>query len=318
LVYFLLGLVTLGQVRLTALQRRWQSQDIKVSQEIAGRWARYSLIFIGLVAALAFLLPTGYTLGLLDLIAWIVGIIVGVLSFAAMVLFWLFTLPLAWLLSLLGADFTSSPPRQPARPPLGANPAEQAGPGWLQVLQSLLFWAVALGMLFYVVRSYLRDHPELVADLAKLRLIRALYRLWSALGGWLKGWGKTVVDHVPRGWMGRLIRRGERPGEALRLPRLRGLSPHAQVLYYFLSVVHRAGQQGLARRPAQTPEEFSAALEHSLPDVHDDMDQLTRAFVEARYSRHLVEREQARRTRVNWQQVKKALLALRRKADENQ
>jgi hypothetical protein len=46
------------------------------------------------------------------------------------------------------------------------------------------------------------------------------------------------------------------------------------------------------------------------------MDQLTQAFVEARYSHHTVEREYARRVRDSWRQVKAALRALKRKKDE--
>jgi hypothetical protein len=45
------------------------------------------------------------------------------------------------------------------------------------------------------------------------------------------------------------------------------------------------------------------------------MDLLTHAFVEARYSRHTFDREQARRVRADWQRVKAALQALKRKPD---
>jgi hypothetical protein len=66
LVYFLLGLVMLGQVRFATLRKRWEAGEIKVADELPRRWVRYSLALIGLAAFLAFLLPTGYTMGLLD------------------------------------------------------------------------------------------------------------------------------------------------------------------------------------------------------------------------------------------------------------
>jgi hypothetical protein len=53
-----------------------------------------------------------------------------------------------------------------------------------------------------------------------------------------------------------------------------------------------------------------------VPGVHRPLEQLTRAFVEARYSRHVVDSEQARRVRASWQQVKAALRTLMRKTDE--
>jgi hypothetical protein len=66
LVYFLLGLVMLGQVQFTRLRTQWQAQRIKITDELASRWVRYSLALIGLAALVAFVLPTGYTVGLLD------------------------------------------------------------------------------------------------------------------------------------------------------------------------------------------------------------------------------------------------------------
>jgi hypothetical protein len=63
-VYFLLGLVMLGQARYVELRRRWQGQNAHVADKVAGRWARYSLSFVGLAALLALVLPTGFTLGL--------------------------------------------------------------------------------------------------------------------------------------------------------------------------------------------------------------------------------------------------------------
>ena len=63
---------------------------------------------------------------------------------------------------------------------------------------------------------------------------------------------------------------------------------------------------------AQTPHEYDATLGPNLPEAQQEMTLLTRAFVEARYSRHAFDRERARRVRAGWQQVKAALRALRR------
>ena len=64
-----------------------------MAKELASRWVRYSLAFIGLAALLAFLLPTGYTVGLLDAVATIVYI----LGYIVTLLFTLLSLPFAWL-----------------------------------------------------------------------------------------------------------------------------------------------------------------------------------------------------------------------------
>ena len=317
LVYSLLGLVMLGQVRFATLRKRWKTGETKVADELPRRWVRYSLSLIGLAALLAFLLPTGYTLGLLEVIGYILAVILAVLSLITTLLFWLILLPFAWLMSLLGVESAPAPNTQPLSPPALGDTGGDVGPGWLQIVRSLAFWVIAVGIVFYVVRSYVRDHPELFESLAALGLVRALRRLWAALWRWLNGWGATLKERMPRGWSVRLGRRGRLPKEPFGFFRLGALSPRAQVLYYYLSVLHRAARQGFPRRPAETPDEYRTTLGPHLPQSQEDMDQLTHAFIEARYSRRAIERDDARRVRSSWQQVKAALRTLRRNTEED-
>ncbi|GAB4538434.1 MAG: hypothetical protein Kow0063_26230 [Anaerolineae bacterium] len=316
LVYFLLGLVILGQVRFATLHKRWEAGKIKVAEDLPRRWVRYSLALIGLAACLAFLLPTGYTLGLLEVLGWTLSLILGILAFAATLLFWLILLPFAWLLSLLGIEPISPDSLQRPVRPLSPGLVAQESPAWFQVLRSLVFWAIAVGMIFYVVRGYLRDHPELLEGLARLRLFRALRYIWAALRRWLRGWGSIIQERLPTGWTLGLRRSKQTPRQPFSFFRLGGLSPRAQVLYYYLSVLQRAARQGFPRQPAQTPLEYRGTLESSLPAAREDMELLTYAFIEARYSQHPVEAEDARRIRMIWQRVKGALQALKRARQE--
>lgn len=313
LVYFLLGLVMLGQVRLTSLRRRWRAQEIRVADDLASRWVRYSLAFIGLTACLAFLLPTSYTLGLLDVIGWLLGVVLGIITFIAALLFWLVTLPIAWLLSLVGEGLVAPFPRQPLSQPAPGDLAPGPAPDWFQILRSLVFWALALGMIFYVVRSYVRDHPGLGQILSGLWPVRVLRSLWVALQGWWGKWKQAVREHMPHAflhWPGRSATSPERPW---RFFRLGALPPRSQIIYYYLSILGRAAQRGFARRRNQTPYEYEATLEANLPWAQEDMETLTQAFVEARYSPHAVEANQARRIRNHWQRVKAALRAIKGK-----
>jgi hypothetical protein len=317
LVYFLLGLVMLGQVRFATLNKRWQAQQIRVADNLASRWARYSLAFIGLAALLAFLLPTGYTLGLLELIGWIIGIGISVVTFITMLIYVLLTLPLAWLLSLFGAETPSPPSSSP--PPQFQQPQPSGGgtPDWFLILKSLVFWVIALGMVLYVVRNYLRDHPDLLASLARMAPIRFLGRLWSALRRWWGGWGEALQGRLARNWSLRWTRRARQHGEPFRFFRLGALSPRGRVIYYYLSALHRAGQQGVPRRKAQTPYEYNSTLEPHLPQAEPELERLTQAFVEARYSQHVIQTDDARHVRASWQRVKEALRALRPRTEED-
>ncbi|NIO71261.1 MAG: hypothetical protein GTN71_20060, partial [Anaerolineae bacterium] len=117
-----------------------------------GRWARYSLAFIGLAALLAFLLPTGYTVGLLDTVGTIVYFLGYILTLLAMILLFILSLLLMPCAMLFGRERPTPP--QPRLPLLQLPQQELGGPGgaWFEILRSLLFWAAALGMVFYVVR----------------------------------------------------------------------------------------------------------------------------------------------------------------------
>ena len=70
LLYFVLGLAMLSQVRLVTLLAHWQLQKARVAEGLGKQWAKYALFFLGLIALIAFFLPTGYSLGLLDSTGW--------------------------------------------------------------------------------------------------------------------------------------------------------------------------------------------------------------------------------------------------------
>jgi len=315
LVYFLLGLVMLGQVHFTRLYQRWQTQEIKVAEGLPGRWVRCSLAFIGLAALLAFLLPTGYTVGLLDAGATIIYILGYVLTLLAMILLFIFGLLLIPFAMLFGSERLI--PSQPILPP-PQLPQQQPGgaaPGWFEILRSLLFWAVALGMVSYVVRSYLRDRPELLEAFVTHRPIRALCDFLIALWRRLVGLAEAASDRIPRRLSLRRVRPSS-PKEPFRFFRLGVLSPRERVLYYYLSILRRAERQGFPRQRAQTPHEYDVTLGPYLPQAQQEMTLLTEAFVEARYSQHVIEPGQARHVRIGWQRVKAALQALKRKKDD--
>ncbi|HET8627367.1 MAG TPA: DUF4129 domain-containing protein [Thermomicrobiales bacterium] len=311
LVYFLLGVLLLGQVHYDTLRRAWERQSVRVAAGVAGRWVRYSLTFLAVVAFIAFILPTSYTLGLLDTARYILG----VLTIAVWFLAFIITLPFALLLSLFRgspAKPGGAPAPPPPLPPAASHPG--GGPDLVEIAKAVLFWLALLALVVYLARLYWRHRPPILGAiagaLAQIRVFRALGLLWGLLWRHLRGYATTVGGHLARA----LPRRATRPAAPRALPdllRLRGLSPREQVLYYYLSVVRRAGRQGLPRRAAQTPAEYSATLASRLPDAGPDVADLTDAFVEARYGRHPVAPTDAGRARSRWQRVKAALQARR-------
>jgi hypothetical protein len=320
LIYFLLGLVLLGQVQYTTMHRRWHAREVKVTEKLAARWVRYSLIFIGLTALVVFLIPTGYTMGFLETAGTVFAIVSTVLRFIINLIVFLVSLPIWLLLQLFGQD-TTEPPIPPVplteveesqvTPPTGAPP-------WFEVLRSIVFWFVALGVVFYVVRSYLRDHPEIREALSSLWLFRAIGDLLTALWRRLTGLAGVISERIPRKLS--LRRRRGKPTQerASRFFRLGALSPRERTLYYYLSILRRAGEQGFRRKDSQTPYEYDATLEPHLPQAQQEMGLLTDDFVEARYSPHPINREKEKEARAHWKKVRAAVRALRqRQADKD-
>lgn len=317
LVYFLLGLVMLGQVRLNILKKGWRTQELTVDRNLPQRWVCYSLAFIGLAALAAFVLPTGYSVGLLETMGWIVSLLAQILLALAWLLLTLLTLPLQLFLWLISRLFGGDQPPPEITPPQLEPPVPArsgSGPTWLALLRSLLFWAVLLIGMLYVMRSYLRTHSELWEALAMRRSIRALRRGWVALWRWLKTrilrLGRAVNERLSRRLPQRSARDEPAPG-VLRFFRLGALSPRERVLYYYLSVLRRADKQGYPRRGHQTPQEYRLTLEPELSEAQPELAALTQAFEEARYSQHTVEPEQDRQVRTHWKRVKAALRALK-------
>jgi hypothetical protein len=313
LVYFLLGLVLMGQVRYLSLDKQWHSRQIRVSSKLSKNWARYSLGFLVLVAVIAFLLPTSYTLGLLDVAARVLAALSYVARLAAELMLFLVMFPIWLILSLFSPGQVP-----PARPQIGAveppaiTPVSDptGGPGWLEVLRSLVFWAVALGAVAYVLRTYLRDRPEIVRSLLTFGPIRFAYSILLALWRRLTRTAAAINERLPRDLF-RRRRAGRASSRHLgRFFRLGALSPRERTLYYYLSILRRAGQAGLPRRPWQTPYEYDDSIRPHLDQAQQEMDMLTDDFVSARYSPHPIDRERESQVRARWKRVRDAVRAL--------
>lgn len=319
LVYFGLGLVMLGQVHFARLRERWQADSVPIDRDLVGRWARYALIFAALAILVALLLPTRYGLGLLQ----VAGAILELLAALIWFFFYLLSLPLLWLFYLLTRN--RAPPEQepPSLDHLPELPEPRPGGiagdslGWLEAIRSILFWTVLVGAMVYLVRNYLRDRPQVIAAILR---IRPLATIWSWLGAlWrrLTGWAEAISERLP----GRRTRRqegGPPSGTPSRLFQPGGRSPRERILFYYMSLLRRAAEQGVPRRPTQTPYEYTASLTPHLSQAEEEVDQLTEAFVEARYSRHEIDRERAQIVRAIWHRIREALrgISIRLDADE--
>ncbi len=307
LVYFLLGFVLLGQVRLSLLTARWQEQGVRVPPELRGRWVRYSFLFLGLAALAAFALPTGYTAGALGFIGNAVVLFIAIAWTVVAIAASICLLPLGFLFSLLSRG--EAPPAPdlllPTPPPPQAL-VPQALPPWMEVARTVVVWVLVIGMVLYVVVQFLRDRPELTRAMRELALGRRLRQLWAAFRHRVSGLAAAARATPLAAWL-RERWRARAPLPPLRYFRLGGASSREQVMFYYLSLLRRARERGFGRQPSQTPREYeplaAARLEAAAPEVQS----LTDAFEETRYSAHPVGAAAARRAKAAWGRIREAL-----------
>jgi hypothetical protein len=120
--------------------------------------------------------------------------------------------------------------------------------------------------------------------------------------------GESLTQAVKEGWQtlaARLERRRVLPPS--NLLRLRALDPRRQVYFFYQAMVRRGGEEGVPRKPSQSPSEYAAQLEKALPSEEEDIEALTRAFVEARYSLLDVDTTKASRVKEIWGRIRRAL-----------
>ncbi len=316
LLYFLLGLALLAQANYAHWSAVWQSEGAAVSSQLAGRWLRHSLLFVLLVAAIAFSLPTFYGEGVLGIIAALISGLVFGLYIVSVLIASLIAALLTWLappapdLPPPTAPLPTPAPTAAPTPPPGPIPPPLTIPGIdLELLRSLAFWLVVAAMVGYIVFAYLRERPELVQAIKNARLFRALRRLVDLLLRQTGHWAEAVRALHPLERLRELFTR--LPVPAPRFFRLGGATPREQVLYFYLSTLRRAGQLGFPRQPPQTPDEYDPVLERKLEEAQAEVRALTEAFDQARYSAAPVEKEKARETKAAWERVRAALQRLK-------
>lgn len=314
MLYFLAGMLLLSQTHFAVLRASWAWERIPIEPQIARRWIIYSLVALVVVTGVAYLLPTSYSMGLLATLGYIFSLFFVLFSGLLILLFTPFILLLGLIYRLLGVSgLTASLPKiKLPEPP--AEVARRAHMPWLDVVQSVLFWAVFIGVIGYAFYQYLKQNKELLKKLKQVRGIRFLGQVWTWLKGRLGGINQAVAAVVGAGVQRLRAFIGRSPSrEVWNYLNLRRLSPRQQVLFFYLALVRRGAETGLTRQVSQTPYEYAHFLDRSLPEVSDSVNQMTESFMEARYTRHPIEIQQASLVRSYWERIRQALRELKKR-----
>lgn len=308
--FFILGFVLLSVVQFSNLHLRWNFEGIQVSREIARRWLGYSFGFLLILALLVSLLPTGYSLGLLTLLKQLFGAAAAVVGVLLSILLTLIFLPIWWLISWLGGLLGAGEALPPFKPPSFEAPPSVGGQApWWELLKSLVFWIVFLGVIAYSLGYYFSAHRESWAWLRKWAPVRFLLQIWEWLRGGWQAAGAGLGRVGRRSWQGLRRLWSGQAASAESWLRLNSLSPRQRVIFTFLALVRRGKEAGLPRHPAQTAGEYAQQVKNWMPEeegVQAALQALTDDFLEARYSAHQIPENQARHAQGLWQQISRA------------
>jgi hypothetical protein len=310
LFYVFMSLLLLSQARLAALRASWFREWATIGPEVARRWVVYSIVFLALMALVAALLPTRYSMGLLATLNYVLGWLLAVLQIIVYVVLLIFTYPISLLMSLFGQT-TGQPsqPEMPKAPDVMPTESPTTADPLFEVIKSVLFWLIFLIIVGWALVHFLNQHREWLRALRRIPLLRWLAQgaawLWQAI----RRANRQLASAINAG-LNRV--RPQQPlsqalAESRRLLSLGRLTPRDRVQYFYLAMVRRGGQRGMPRKPSQTPREYAATLENQLPEVDDEIHSLTDAFLEARYSRHDVTPEQASLVQRIWDRIKATL-----------
>ncbi len=312
MAYFFLALALFSQTQFAILRGRWFWHQTPISRLLTGAWIRYSLIFFALLAIISLLLPTNYSMGLLETLNAILGLFIHLVLVAGQLLL----LPIIWLLSLAGCTRQAQPeiaetPIPPSAPPPPV-PQNSTLP-WLDLLQSVLFWALLTGVVGYALVQFFRQNPQIAAILQKIRLFQWMRSLWR----WVKNW--AVGASQKAGNVLTQIRKGLNPRQRPSLIRqaenwinFRQLNPREKIIFYYLRLLDRGGEYGIRRKIHETPYQYASTLETQLPEVKQDITGLTETFIEARYSAHSIPNEKTTIVQLFWRNITRSLNRLRK------
>ena len=311
LLYFVIGLWLLSQARLMQLHARWLVNNVDTDEDSRGRWQRASLAILFLVILIAAFLPIGSTSGLSQLIN---IILYWMLALANAIIF-LVLLPFAILLALFSGqgmdEATTIPPVQPLQPPPQLDPVSSPLGETVSMILSSGFWAVGIVIVAMALLFYLRERrANSRGNVAEAK------QWWDQLLVWLKGVWARLLGHARSLQDTLILLRAndldvEQPEtkqqSRWRFLRVSGLSPRDQIRYFYLSTVRRAGDHGIRRPSAGTPSEYAQDLKENWPEAEESVDDLTQAFLKARYSDQPINEEDLPPVKDSWKSVRREL-----------
>lgn len=314
LLFFSFGFILLSQTQFSLLRGKWLMEKAWIPDDIGKTWLVYGLIFFVGLGIISVSLPTGYSLGLLDTIKYLVYFITQLLYLLyGLVLFivaWLFrpllqSMPNSGEQELNKIIPTSVPPPLPEINPV--DPAGSALP-WAAVVSSILLWGLLIAVLLYALFYAIRKHSDLWESISRIsiwewvkKLLGFLFQAFGDLGRkanvvYEAAVRRFKIASIP-------VKLGSKQFSIFP----RKLAPGEKVRYYFLALLRKCEDRGIPRLSHQTPYQYINFLNERVDSLEPELHELTEMFIEARYSKHLISTDQSSSARSLWRRLTRKL-----------
>ncbi len=316
LLYFLFSFVFMALNQYAIMKARWYFNDIHVHSDLAGRWMLLSLILVGTAILLVIFLPTDFVIDLYPIAAFITEAFIflfGLLQF-------IFFAPIAYLFSLLGSLLGSEPVAnrpEPTMPEFNPQPSQVASTlPWWEVVKTILFWLIFLGVILLALRYYLNQRQNLKNFFKNIKLGVWLNKAWQWIKNGFKQAGKAASETWQEGVkkVRQLINKSR-----IKLPSLseilKRLPPRQALIILYIDWIKWNQSGGIKRSASQTPLEYAQQVSQILPDYQMQIETLTHIFIQARYTRKDILADHVKTAQDELSLLKKAL---RQKQEQDQ
>lgn len=317
IVYFVMGLLLMSLAHFAALRAAWAWERIPIDAHIGQRWVVNSLLLLAIIGLIAFILPARYSIGLFEALSYIIFIF----SIIIYAIFAIVQLPIFAIVSLFSFLFknqdTSVINRIPPPPPLPTQTVTGSESTWSPILKAILFWAILITVIVYAIIQFFRQNKGLAQAVGKKRGWRLILQAFAWLRERLTGLRSAVSTMVENGAqrLVNLVRRS-RPGDSWNYLSLRNLTPQQRIRFYYLALIRRSAEIGVARQASQTPYEYAQTLSREVGEESQELNELTEAFIEARYSEHAISPNQVGRVRQAWEHLRQVLKGKKKAKNE--
>lgn len=311
LAYFITAFLFLALNQYAIMKARWFFNEIVVNPELPKRWLFYSLFFIFSVMLVIVFLPTNIPLGISSIADWLSGVILYLSS----ILFSIITFPIFFILALISSLMgrgTVGESFQAFEPQRDSLPHTIAETPWLDIVQSILFWLVFVGIIFITITFYIKNKPNLNQFVRDLRLFALFKEFWQWIRQGFVQAKNTSSETIQKGL--------EKIQTFLKiqkqkLPSLidfaKKLPPRQAVIFIYTDWINWNRQHGLIRKKSQTPNEYAQAFLIQYGEAIEQVEKinaLTKVFILARYSHHPIIKEQALQAQQLVKQLKKIIV----------